>query len=237
MISNNIKLSIVIPVWNNFNFTKKCLEDLAELPDDHEVIVVDNGSTDGTRKLESDQNLIVMRNKTNLGFAKACNIGYGMSSGENVMFLNNDVRVRSNKEGWTKPIIEAAESGNTLVGPTIGILDSHFNFVTEAEKMPSKGHVYMSGWNLTASTDTWKKLTLDEYPGPFSEEFGTAYFEDTDLGFRATEKGFEYKIVLCPVHHFGKMTSKKLGTLKFYHPAKQIFVKKWAGRADALLRK
>jgi len=231
------KLSIVIPVWNNYNFTKKCLEDLNELPDDHEVVVVDNGSTDATRKLESTKKIKIVRNSENLGFAKACNIGYTMSDGDNVMFLNNDIRVRSDKSTWTKPIIEACESGKCLVGPTVGILDARFNFVTEAEKMPSKGHVYMSGWNLSASVETWKDLTLDEYPGPFSEEFGIAYFEDTDLGFRAIEEGYEYKIVPCPVHHFGKMTSKKLGTSKFYLPAKAKFIEKWTGRADAILRK
>ena len=225
-----IKLSIVIPVWNNFNFTKKCLDDLSHLPDDHEVIVVDNGSTDGTKTLETTHQVKILKNGSNLGFAKACNIGYSMSSGEHVMFLNNDVRVRSDKDSWTKPILEASERGN-LVGPTIGVLDDHFNFITEATKMPSRGHVYMSGWNLTASVDTWSKLILDNEEGPFSTEFGAAYFEDTDLSMRAKEIGIGMEIVPCPVHHFGKMTSKKLGTLKYYQPAKQIFIKKWAGRA------
>ncbi len=229
------KLSIVIPVWNNYNFTAKCIEDLSYLPDDHEVIIVDNGSTDATRKLECTRNVRIIRNKTNLGFSRAVNIGYTMSSGEHVMFLNNDIKIKDNKESWTLPIIEASERGG-LVGPTIGVLDSSFNFICEADKMPSKGHVYMSGWNLTASVSTWTKLILPEYKGPFTEEFGT-YFEDTDLSMRATEIGIGMEIVPCPVHHFGKMTSKKLGTLNLYMPAKQKFITKWTGRADAILKK
>ena len=231
------RLSIIIPVWNNYNLTMKCLEDLSELPDDHEIIVVDNGSTDSTRNLESTSKIKVLRNKTNLGFSKSVNIGYSMSSGSCVMFLNNDIRVRSDKQTWTLPIIEAAESDKCLIGPTVGVLDSGFNFITEASKMPTKGYIYMSGWNITASIDTWKDLVLDEYSGPFTEEFGQAYFEDTDLGLRAHEKEIQLKIVPCPVHHFGKMTSKKLGTLTLYQPAKEKFINKWDERAKPLLRK
>ena len=42
-------LSIVIPVFNKFNFTKACLSDLSKLSSDHEIIIVDNGSTDETQ--------------------------------------------------------------------------------------------------------------------------------------------------------------------------------------------
>lgn len=224
------KLSIVIPVYNNYNFTVKCLEDLSYLPNDHEIIIVDNGSSDNTKKIVSDNaRLKIIRNKTNQGFASAVNIGYSMSSGENVMFLNNDIRLRSNKENWTKEIIEVAESGEFLVGPTIGVLDDNFNFITEANKMPLKGHVYMSGWNITANVKTWGKLVLENEIGPWNTDF-FCYFEDTDLGFRAQELGVQLKIVDCPVHHFGKMTSSKIGTLNLYLPAKEKFIKKWSGR-------
>lgn len=229
----DIRLSIVIPVYNNYNFTKKCLEDLSELPDDHEIIVLDNGSTDSTRKLESTDRLRVYHCNKNHGFSKGVNIAYTMTSGKNVMFLNNDIRVRSNKSDWTSKIIEVAESGRRLVGPTVGVLDQGLNFVTEANKIPSSGYVYMSGWNITASVDTWKELILDEYEGPFTQEFGT-YFEDTDLSFRAKELGIGLNIVECPVHHFGKMTSKKIGTMSLYAPAKAKFIQKWRERIDAI---
>lgn len=42
-------LSIVIPVFNKYAFTKACLTDLSKLPEDHQIIIVDNGSTDETR--------------------------------------------------------------------------------------------------------------------------------------------------------------------------------------------
>ena len=149
------------------------------------------------------------------------------------MFLNNDVRVRKDKDSWTKPIIEEASSGG-LVGPTVGVLDSELGFVCEAHKMPKFGIPYMSAWNLTASRKTWDSLILDDHCGPFSEEFGRAFFEDTDLSFRARELKIPFKIVSVPVYHFGHRTTNKVDTNGLYKTAREIFVKKWHGRINGI---
>jgi O-antigen biosynthesis protein len=235
-----MKLSIVIPVYNNWHLTIACLEDLSSLPDDHEVIIVDNGSTDKTQKLAAHgeevvkcrpQNLRVERLSTNTGFAHACNVGYSIASGEHVMFLNNDIRVLRDHATWTEPVLEAANSA--LVSPTAGKLDRNLNFVCEAGKMPTAGYGYLSGWNLTSSREVFNRLILPEYIGPFTEEF-TTYFEDTDLSFRAKELNIPMRIVSVPVRHLGKMTSKKLDTLKLYLPAKAKFIEKWQTRIQGL---
>ena len=232
-------LSIVIPVWNKWNFTKACLTDLEKLPDDHEIIIVDNGSTDETSQLFDNKRIIYHRNPDNFGFARACNIGYGLATASNVLFLNNDIRVKSNYTDWTQSLITHCHEA--LVGPTMGQLDKQFNFVQEANKLLD-GNSYMSGWCLAASKDIWHKLEVNRHPGMivtdaynlltdspqiFSEEFGLAYFEDTDLGFRARKLGIPFKVVDVPVVHFGKQTSKQLNTHKLYTVARQIFVKKW----------
>lgn len=231
------RLSIVIPVFNNLNYTKSCIKDLADLPWDHEIYIVDDGSTDGTKKYLLDlyanwkgkAKFGFSRREQPLGFAHSCNLGFSSTNSEYVMFLNNDIKVRSDYDSWTQNIIEAAETG-ALVGPTIGILDEHLNFVCEAKKMPQKGHVYMSGWNITASRATWKSLVKtagNNSIGPFSTEFGRAYFEDTDLGFRAKQQEIPFKIVSAPVQHIGKCTTKKLNLSQLYSEAKQIFLNKW----------
>ena len=156
---------------------------------------------------------------------KACNIGFAKSSGEHVCFLNNDIRVKDKYETWTQTLIDAAKDG-ALVGPTGGLLDNNLNFITELEEFHD-GHFYMSGWNLTARKDVFESFKIDDYQGPFSEEFGIAYFEDTDLGMRAKRIGTEMKIVKVPVFHFGKMTSRKIDTSKLYLSAKTIFQNKW----------
>jgi GT2 family glycosyltransferase len=231
-----MKLSIIIPVHNNWNFTKSCLTDLAKLQIENEVFVIDNASRDDTVYLNPSEdrdllcddrpaNLKYVRNNENLGFAKACNEGYVRSSGEFVLFLNNDIRVQQNHEAWVKLLIDAAEDGS-LVGPTGGLLDANLNFVKETDKL-EKGNFYMSGWNLLARRETFDSLIINNYSGPFSEEFGLAYFEDTDLGMRAKRQGINMKIVPVPVIHFGKMTSRKLNTADLYLSAKTKFKNKW----------
>lgn len=233
-MSNPKILSIVIPIFNKYNFTKSCLNDLFHLPQDHEIIIVDNGSSDETHSaLDKNQEIVYHRNEQNLGFAKACNIGYGLASSDNVLFLNNDIRVKSNKDIWTQPLIE--KCADALVGPTMGQLDNQLNFIQESNKVLS-GKSYMSGWCLAASKAVWKKLEIpraslliEESSAPqiFSEEFGLAYFEDTDLSFRARQLGIKMEVVDIPVVHFGKQTSSQLNTRQLYQQARKIFVKKW----------
>ncbi len=229
-------LSIVIPVFNKYNFTKACLQDLDKLPEDHQIIVVDNGSTDETqRELEKNKKITYHRESVNLGFAKACNEGYSMAVASNVLFLNNDIRVKSNHDNWTQELIKWCPQG--LVGPTMGQLDNELNFIQEANRsLPGKS--YMSGWCLASSKEIWDKLEIrrdttilyDRTPPPqiFSEEFGLAYFEDTDLSFRARNLDIAMHVVEIPVVHFGKQTSRQLNTHQLYKQARQIFVKKWS---------
>lgn len=219
-----MKLSIVIPIFNRYKFTKSCLEDLSHLPQDHEIIVVDNGSTDESHEeLSKNKRIVYIRNDKNLGFAGACNIGYAAASSNNVLFLNNDIKVQSNLSDWTKPLIDDCNKG--LVGPTMGLLDKELNFVKESNSF-LEGKSYMSGWCLASSKHNFNKLLLNNRE-VFSEEFGKAYFEDTDLSFRARKLGIKFIVVEIPVVHFGKKSSSQLNTHKLYSDARKIFIKKW----------
>lgn len=234
-------LSIVVPVWNKYNFTKACLQDLEKLPADHEIIIVDNGSTDETQsQLQGNTRIVYQRNQENLGFAKACNIGYSLATAPNVLFLNNDIRVKENHDSWTAPLIKW--SAYAMVGPTMGQLDNNLSFVQEADKVLT-GKSYMSGWCVAASKEIWNKLEVPRLPGQeilgspkdhtpqiFSEEFGLAYFEDTDLSFRARKMNIKFEVVSIPVVHFGKQTSKQLNTHALYTHARKIFINKWGNK-------
>ncbi|NJO18391.1 MAG: glycosyltransferase [Thioploca sp.] len=227
-----MKVSICTPVFNNWYLTESYLKDLGHLPDDHEIIIVNNGSTDKTfEKLHIGnsswpKNLKVISLNENTGFAIGSNTAYKASSGEYILFLNNDIKVKKDHSNWTEILIERAKDG-CLVGPTIGILDNNFNFKCEAKKMPREGLVYMSGWNLMARRDIWEKLIIDD--GPFIT-VSKAYFEDVDLSFRAKELGIGFEIVDVPVMHIGKMTSKKVGLSELYLDAKKKFIEKWGAK-------
>ena len=104
MIKN---LSIVIPVFNKFNFTRTCLKDLAHLPNDHEIIVFDNGSSDETKfQLQHSKEITYVRSEVNLGFAKGCNTSYAYSIAPNVLILNHDIKVRDHHTNWTDQLIK-----------------------------------------------------------------------------------------------------------------------------------
>jgi GT2 family glycosyltransferase len=224
------KLAIVIPVFNNWRFTKRALQDLSALPPDHKLFIIDNGSTDETKKLQSSGNIHVIRCLENLGFGKSCNMAFNIAvekfKFENVMFLNNDIGVFDKFDSWTANLISAAEQG-FIIGPTAGCLADNFDFICESNKLPTSGYGYISGWNITASSNTWNKLILSDELGPFRSNSFFAYFEDTDLSFRAKKLGIELKIESVPVRHIGRVTGNIIGISKLYQKSRTTFIEIW----------
>ena len=111
-MSNNIArelTSIIIPVWNQLEFTQQCLASLKEhTRPAWELIVIDNGSDDGTaaylagvRDMASVP-VTVVTNTKNLGFPAAVNQGLRLARGEYLVLMNNDVVVT---DGWLDQLI------------------------------------------------------------------------------------------------------------------------------------
>lgn len=119
------RTSIVIPVHDNVALTRRCLElVLTELPAGGEVVVVDDASADETPKMLSSfgERIRVLRLDENVGFAPACNRGAAATTGELLVFLNNDTEPRP---GWLEALVGHAERepaaavvGAKLVYPT-----------------------------------------------------------------------------------------------------------------------
>ena len=110
-----MKASIIIPVFNNANFTEKCILSLIKNTNNKlidEIIVVNNASTDNTKEVLDKFNYIKVSNqKININFAGACNIGANLAKAEILIFLNNDTEVQN---GWLEPIIDLYENNETL---------------------------------------------------------------------------------------------------------------------------
>jgi len=90
-------LSVVIPSWNTRELLRGCLAALQQtLPHSSEVIVVDNGSTDGSARMVAQgfPNVRLVRNPRNLGFSQACNQGVALARGNFVLLLHSDTLVQ-----------------------------------------------------------------------------------------------------------------------------------------------
>ena len=209
----NPRVSIVIPTFNKWMYTYRCLAFLSALTDSvpFEVIVIDNGSTDDTEKLlKKIQGLRIMRNETNIGFVEACNMGSSASRGEFILFLNNDAFVMPE---CLNEMVNLMEHDHQ-----IGIVGAKLLF-PDGRLQEAGGIVWNDphriAWNYGKYDNPWKYeynyvrevdycsgaclLVRTEAflkSGMFDEEFAPAYFEDTSLAFSMRKIG--YKVVYQP---------------------------------------
>jgi GT2 family glycosyltransferase len=130
-------VSILIVNWNTRERVMQCL---ASLPKDvpglsREVIVIDNGSVDGSREaLARQANITLVRNERNVGYAAAVNQAYKRSSGEFVLLLNSDVTLTSDALDCLTQFLsshpDAAGVGPLYVNPDGTPQPFHFRFPT-----------------------------------------------------------------------------------------------------------
>ena len=113
-----MQVSFVIPLYNNLALTRGCVESLqATLPAGlaHEIILVDDGSTDGTREwlktLAAPFHVVL--NDRNLGYAVANNRAAAIASGNLLALLNNDLVLLP---GWLDPLFRAHRSLDAQAG-------------------------------------------------------------------------------------------------------------------------
>lgn len=159
---------------------------------DVEVIVVDNGSTaeNSARIAEMVGRLHgkYIRNTQNQWFAAANNQGIAASTGELLLFLNNDIAA---EPGWLDAVRRDV-SPNALAGPGLVHIQVDERWIS-----------YIEGWCIAGYRSVWEQLggwDAQAYPMP--------YWEDGDVCFRASKLGFQIVQKIWPVHH------KKNGTTR-----------------------
>jgi GT2 family glycosyltransferase/Flp pilus assembly protein TadD len=221
------RVSIIIPLFNKLEYTRQCLDALFENTPQgvYEVIIIDNESTDGTPEfLESFQTgVTIITNKTNSGFAKACNQGACASKGEYLLFLNNDTEPG---KGWLEPLLlildndqSVVAAGSKLLFPD-GDIQHAGVVIIDDRKLPDPlvaRHIfYKQPSNLTEANRlrTYQALTAacvlirkDSYEraGGFDEGYWNGY-EDVDLCFKLQQNGgrLVYQPESVVVHHESK---------------------------------
>lgn len=207
-------VSAVVPNWNGREYIGRCLECVfGQTYWPMEVIVVDNGSTDGSAEIvEALRDVILVRSPRNRGFAWAMNRGIERSSGEYVLSLNSDVFL---SENFVELLVGAAESasdvgsavGRTLKQGTGELLHTGFYLrkrigVKNVPDPESRCFVFGAG----GAAVLYRREMLEDVKlaGEFFDESFFSFWEDVDLSWRAQLYG--WRCIYVPeavAHHVG----------------------------------
>ena len=206
-----MKLSIITLTYNNLSYTKKFIESLYKYTNDFELILVDNGSTDGTVEyIKSLANVKTIFNSENLGFSKGNNQGIKIAEGEYIGFLNNDILLYPN---WFEECKKVFEKENAaFVSPRH--IRKHFNNTNENSYLKyfktkfSYADDYEKSFEECQFSCVITKREILDNIGVFDEAYTPAFFEDNDFKYRAIEAGYDCFVSnkVC-FFHFGSVTS------------------------------
>lgn len=215
------RVSIVVPNYNGIAFMEACLRALLDDAPQAEILVVDNGSTDGSRELLEEQfpEVAVIALDRNYGFCRAANEGMKAASAPYVILLNNDTEVLP---GFTRELVKALDRDKSVFSAAAKMIQMY-----HPEKIDDAGNFYCAlGWAFARGKDRpvesyeepdeifagcggaviYRKSVLEEIG--YLDEAHFAYLEDIDLGYRAKIAG--YRNVYIPtakVYHVGSGTS------------------------------
>ena len=241
--------SIIILCLNQIEYTRQCLQSIEKYTNvPYELIIVDNGSTDGTQAFLKDyekkhNKCKIILNERNRGFAVGNNQGISSATGNYILLLNNDVIVTQN---WLEKLIIHIESD-----PNIGMVGPVSNSVSGPQKVEHAPYgndlnnmqKFAQNHSKKNNGKTQDKLRLVGFCllikrqvldiiGGLDENYGNGNFEDDDLCLRSRIAGFQNLIAHDVfIHHFGSMTFK--GNSMDYAASlkdnKKQFTQKWKG--------
>ena len=184
-------IAVIIPTFNRIELTQNCLASINLHDHIDQLIIVDNGSTDGSNKLAT------IALPTNQGFATACNIGAAHATTDRLIFLNNDTIVHPNWTSFTD-LLEQPDIG--IVGPKLIYPDCQIQsagIAVDFTRPPG-----LEAWNLntnwaTTPTDvdaiTGACLAITSNLFQQLGGFDTGYwngYEDVDLSLASIQAGF-----------------------------------------------
>jgi glycosyltransferase involved in cell wall biosynthesis len=213
----DLAVSVVIPTRNRSEMLRELLDSLASQtlgPDRFEVVVVDNGSTDGTTELlEGIAPTVPYALRTvrqdNAGPASGRNRGWRLASAPLVAFTDDDCVATPS---WLEALVSSAESrpgaivqGRTKMPPGDADKVGPFSRVLEITDP--------NPWYATCNI-LYPRGLLDRLGG-FNESFTAPASEDTDLGWRARESGAEYVFVPDAVVHHAVVSFGPIGKLRW----------------------
>ena len=253
-----VDMSIVLVCWNNKAYLDPCLKSLYEggLKSSFDVVVVDNGSTDGSQQMLAEKypQVKLIQNAGNVGLGKASNQGIEATNGRHVLLLNNDTLVNAPALDVLVEYLdahpEAGASAGKLLNPDGSFQSGFAPFSTLLEEFliathigellwagyPSHGdsnQIKETGW-MSSACLLVRRAALDKI-GLLDEGY-FIYGDEADLQFRLNKAG--WKVVFLPnssIIHFGGRSMDRWKRRKMVYRGKMMFYKKNYGFISTLL--
>lgn len=218
----NSVTSIIIPTYNKRGLLNECIRAIRQYTcSPYEIIVVDDGSTDGTEEYCRQAGLTFIKKPCNSGFPQACNMGMKLASGDVIVLLNNDVIVSN---GWLNHLLAAlyADERTGIVGPMTNYasgkqqvhhdydnLEQFHQIAAQVNQVDPNKHIRVQ--RIVGLCFVMKREVMNTV-GLLDERFSPGHYEDDDYCLRARLHG--YNIVMCGdvlVHHYGSSSFREHG--------------------------
>lgn len=235
-------VSIIVLNWNNLPYLRRCVGSVfAHTRPPFELIIVDNGSTDGSRRylkalVRQHRNVKVVLNPSNIGAPAGRNCGLALAEGDFLAFLDSDTVVTN---GWLERLLRWME-----IDPTLGMVGPCSNFASGQQievdyRNLKEMHEFAQRWcerNCGSGLETsalisfcvLMRRSVIEAIGGMDARFGLIMHEDIDHSLRARVAGFRCWLALDAfVHHYGNRTSGRLGVERMMDAAWPRFKEKW----------
>ncbi|HKI53608.1 MAG TPA: glycosyltransferase family 2 protein [Anaerolineales bacterium] len=253
-----VDMSIVLVCWNNKAYLDPCLKSLYEggLKSLFDVVIVDNGSTDGSQQMLAEKypDVKIIQNAGNVGLGRASNQGIEVTSGRHVLLLNNDTLVNGPALDMLVEYLDAHPEAGAAAGKLLNpdgsfqsgfapfsTLLEEFLIVTHIGEMlwvgyPSHGdsnEIKATGW-MSSACLLVRRAALDQI-GLLDESY-FIYGDEADLQYRLNKAG--WKVTFLPdssIIHFGGRSMDRWKRRKMVYRGKMMFYKKNYGFLSTLL--
>lgn len=246
-------VTVVVLTWNGLHHTRRCLESLRRVTDlaAVQVIVVDNGSTDGTIEyLRAQPGIEVILNDANLGFVRGNNAALRtVARDRDVILLNNDTEIDDPR--WVEKLRASAHAD-----PRIGVVGCRVRQMDS----PLLQHVgtFMPDFSYWGQQLAGGEADVNQFAGDrdvegvvfacvylkrealekvgFLDEDYFSYYEDTDYCFKALAAGF--RVVNCGAvtiahRQHGSTTANKANFNEMFQRSRETFLAKWKPHLDS----
>ncbi len=242
-------MSIVLVCWNNKTYLEPCLKSLYDgnLRARYDVVVVDNGSTDGSQAMLREQfpQVMIIQNDHNVGLSMASNQGIRATHGRYVLLLNNDTIVNAPSLDAMVSVLdqhpEAGAVGGKLLNPDGSFQAGYSDFSNLLEEFLIATHLgerFWVGYPSHKDADSMKAVgwlssaclllrrTAVEQIGLLDESY-FIYGDEADLQYRLNRAGWRvYYLPTATTIHYGGRSMDRWRRRKMVYRGKMLFYRK-----------